>query len=102
MYVRQIFLKFTASFQSKESVDLISRETNRVFDQIEPIRKFEILQPADAEAKKAWDLNLVVYFDSLKDIETYKVHPEHRTYVDEFLSNKIEVIKAWNFEIDKN
>lgn len=98
--MRQIFFKFKEKFQTNESTKQILEETSRVFGLIDPIHKFETLTPADAEAKKAWDLNLVVYFKSLPDIEDYKIHPEHRQYVDEFLQGKIEVIKAWNFEIE--
>ena len=101
VYIRQVFLKFRASFQSVEAVDLILNETIRVFEQIKSIQSFEVLKPADAVAKKAWDLNLIVNFDSLKDIETYKNNINHREYVDSFLKDKVEVIKAWNFEIKK-
>jgi len=101
VYIRQVFLKFKASFQSLEAVDLISNETIRVFEQIKSIQSFEVLKPADAVAKKAWDLNLIVNFDSLQDIEKYKNNADHREYVDEYLKDKIEVIKAWNFETRK-
>ena len=101
VYIRQVFLKFRASFQSVEAVDLISSETIRVFEQIKSIQSFEVLKLADAVAKKAWDLNLIVNFDSLEDIETYKNNTDHRKYVDDFLKDKVEVMKAWNFETKK-
>ena len=53
VYIRQVFLKFRASFQSVEAVDLILNETIRVFEQIKSIQSFEVLKPADAVAKKA-------------------------------------------------
>ena len=42
--------------------------------------------PADADAAQSWDLLIVVRFDSVGDIDPYRVHPEHRRFVDEFLS----------------
>jgi hypothetical protein len=41
---------------------------------------------------------MTVRFDSLDDVAPYVAHPQHRTYVDEYLRPKLELIKAWNFE----
>jgi hypothetical protein len=54
--------------------------------------------PADADAAQSWDLLIVVRFDSLGDVDPYRVHPEHRRFVDEFLSPRTDVKKGWNFE----
>lgn len=56
--------------------------------------------PADAHAEAAWDVSVVVRFASLDDVESYRVHPEHRRYVDEYLAPRMDVIKAWNFVVD--
>jgi hypothetical protein len=55
--------------------------------------------PADAPAEAAWDLSIVLRFASVDDVEPYRVHPEHRRYVDEYLAPRTEVIKAWNFAV---
>ena len=46
-----------------------------------------------------WDIAITLIFDSMDDVRAYIVDPDHRTYVDDFASPKIEVRKAWNFEI---
>jgi hypothetical protein len=53
---------------------------------------------ADEETRKSWDIFLVVRFASVDDIGRYRVHPEHRKFVDEFLASLVEVKKGWNFD----
>lgn len=54
--------------------------------------------PGDPDSEKSWDLLIVVGFQSLQDIDAYRVHPEHRRFVDEFLAPRTEVKKGWNFD----
>jgi stress responsive alpha/beta barrel protein len=54
--------------------------------------------PVDPESEKSWDLLIVVRFQSVRDIDSYRVHPEHRRFVDEFLAPRTEVKKGWNFD----
>jgi hypothetical protein len=53
---------------------------------------------ADEESQKSWDVFIVVRFASLADVEPYRVHPEHRRFVDEFLAPRVEMKKGWNFD----
>jgi Stress responsive A/B Barrel Domain len=53
---------------------------------------------ADEEARKSWDIFLIVRFASLADVEPYRIHPEHRQFVDHFLAPRVEVKKGWNFD----
>jgi hypothetical protein len=46
-----------------------------------------------------WDVLLSVRFETAADIETYRVHPAHRAYVDDYLRPRMSAIKAWNFEL---
>jgi len=55
--------------------------------------------PADPSARSAWDLSLVVRFASLAAVEQYLEHPGHAAYYEGFLEPRVQVIKAWNFEI---
>ena len=54
--------------------------------------------PADSAARSAWDLSLCVRFASLADVERYLEHPLHVAYWG-FLEPRVQVIKAWNFEL---
>jgi hypothetical protein len=53
--------------------------------------------PADEASGKSWDLSIVLHFDSLRAAEQFRTNPEHRSYVDDYLRPRMEVIKAWNF-----
>ena len=55
--------------------------------------------PADEPSAAAWDLALVLRFRSLDDVEAYRVHPDHRAYVDSYLKPRMVAITAWNFEV---
>jgi hypothetical protein len=54
--------------------------------------------PSDPESAKSWDIMIVVRFQSMRDIDPYRGHPEHRRFVDEFLAPRTEVKKGWNFD----
>ena len=54
--------------------------------------------PVDRESEKSWDLLIVVLFQSVHDIDSYRIHPEHRRFADEFLAPRTEVKKGWNFD----
>jgi Stress responsive A/B Barrel Domain len=53
---------------------------------------------ADEDARKSWDVFLIVRFASLDDMGPYRAHPEHRRFVDDFLASLVEVKKGWNFD----
>ncbi len=55
--------------------------------------------PADSPSAEAWDLSLVLRFRSLDDVEAYRVHSDHRAFVDSYLRPRMAAIKAWNFEV---
>ena len=42
---------------------------------------------------------MIAHFESLDAVEPYRIHPDHRSYVDDFLKPRLAVIKAWNFKL---
>lgn len=52
---------------------------------------------ADDATLEEWDVSLLVRLDSADAIESYRVHPDHRSYVDEFLRPRLKSIRALNF-----
>ena len=54
---------------------------------------------ADASALKSWDVFIGLRFAALADVGPFSAHAEHRRFVDEFLGPRVEVEKAWSFEI---
>ncbi|HKU40097.1 MAG TPA: Dabb family protein [Polyangiales bacterium] len=67
--------------------------------QVPGVGSLAIGMPADAGARHAWDFSLVVRFDSLAAVERYLEHPLHVAYYQGFLEPRVQVIKAWNFEL---
>ena len=63
------------------------------------VRSVTVGSPADEASEASWDIAITVSFDSMDDVKAYIPDPAHRAYVDGYASPKIEVRKAWNFEI---
>ena len=55
--------------------------------------------PADDASAKSWDVLIRTRFASPADVEAYRVHPDHRRFVDEFVEPRSDVRKAWSFEV---
>jgi hypothetical protein len=70
-----------------------------VLNRIPGVADVHIGQAADHASAAAWDLALVLRFESANDLDPYRLHPDHRAYVDNYLKPRMESIKAWNFEI---
>lgn len=97
--VRHAYIRLKPEHQSESAVQAVV-EASRPLADLPDVRAFAIVLPADDHARAAWDLALVVTFDDLTAFERYRVDPVHRHYVDEFLSPRLAVIKAWNFAVD--
>ncbi|KPK14949.1 MAG: hypothetical protein AMJ62_11290 [Myxococcales bacterium SG8_38] len=63
------------------------------------VRSVSVGVPADEASEASWDISIVVRFDSMDDVRRYISDPEHRAYVDGYAAPRIEVRKAWNFEV---
>lgn len=94
---RHVYLKFTEEFETDEAVAEVVETTPAMLSGVPQIRRLQIGEPADEGSKDAWDLVLIVEFDSKDDIEPYRVHPDHVEYYRGYLKPRLEVIKAWNF-----
>jgi hypothetical protein len=74
----------------------VADRSREVLPGLPGVRRVRVGQPVSG---KDWDIYLNVRFDAAEDIPAYAEHPDHRAYVDEFLRPRLEVIKAWNFEV---
>jgi hypothetical protein len=81
------------------AVDEVADHSLEVLRALPGVRDVHVGVAADDRSSEAWDLSLVLRFESLDDVETYRVHPDHRGYVEEYLKPRMQVIKAWNFEV---
>lgn len=99
MIDRYVFVKLTEAHAEPAARAEIADHTRRVLAAIPGIIRVTVGTPADEAAVKSWDLSIVVRLRDLDDVEAYRVHPEHRVFVDDYLAPRMQVIKAWNFEV---
>jgi hypothetical protein len=99
MFERFVYLKLKDEWANAEGRELVARESARVLPAIDQVVACRAGVPADAHAAKGWDLCLAIRFDSLADIEAYRVHPDHQAFLNDFLAPKVEAKRVWNFEM---
>jgi hypothetical protein len=98
MIERYVFIKLKpehATDQGRAEV----RARSQALAALPGVRGLAVGTPADASALAAWDVSLVVRFDSLADVERYLDDPGHEAYYEGFLLPRLQVIKYWNFEV---
>ena len=100
MIERVVLVKLKDSFAHKAARTEIIAHTRKTLPQIPGVVSASVGEPADPRSEESWDMGIVVRFQTMDQVPTYISHPDHRTYVDDYLRPRMEVIKAWNFQID--
>ena len=100
MVERYVFVKLKNEHATDEGRKEVIERTLADLKGIAGLKKIIVGAPADDSAKEAWDVSIVVVFDSIDAVGPYLSDPAHRTYVDDFLMPRTEVIKYWNFDVD--
>ncbi len=101
MFDRFVFVKLKDQWANDDGVAEFIAESRRVLPGIPGVLRVRAGRPADAHAGKGWDACLVLGFASLEAIETYRVHPDHQAFLDEFLGPRVEAKRVWNFEAEE-
>lgn len=99
MIERIVLFKLTGPYANPEQRHAVAEHTRNVLSTVPGVRHLSVGVPVDDAAAKSWDLSIVVRFDTLDAFHEYRVHPTHREYVDDYMKPKMEVVKAWNFEV---
>ena len=102
MFNRFVFVKLIAEHSTDEGIAEVLKESLRVLPTLPGVVRCTVGRPADDHAGKGWDLCLTLEFKSLDDIETYRVHPEHQTFLKEFLGPRVEAKRVWNFSMQES
>ena len=100
MVERYVFVKLKEEHANPEGRKEVIDRTLSDLKGIAGLKKIIVGAPADESAEKSWDVSIVVVFDSLDAVGPYLADPVHRTYVDDFLLPRTEVLKYWNFDVD--
>jgi antibiotic biosynthesis monooxygenase (ABM) superfamily enzyme len=78
--------------------EALAEQGKKALSALPGVRDVRVAIPTDAESSRSWDLGFFLRFDSMEDVEAYRVHPDHRAFVDELMKPRMQVVKAWNFE----
>ena len=98
MIQRVVVIKLKDAYANATDRTEAAEHTRAVLGQIPGVLHIDVATPADAACERSWDLCLLLRFDDLDAVESYRVDPRHRAYVDVFLKPMLEVIRVWNFE----
>jgi len=98
MIERIVLLKLKEEFGCGEPREALAEQGRAVLAGLPGVREARVAIPTDAESARSWDLGFFLRFDSMEDVEAYRVHPDHRALVDDVLKPRMQVVKAWNFE----
>ncbi|MGB8225049.1 MAG: Dabb family protein [Polyangiales bacterium] len=97
MIERIVLYKLKDQYCNDSSRAEIAERTRADLGALQSVRAVSVGVPADEASEASWDISIVVQFDTMDDVQKYMVDPDHRAYVDEYASARIEVRKAWNF-----
>ena len=99
MIQRIVIFKLKEEFCNDAARAEFAERTRRDLSALSQVRDVNVGVPADETTEASWDIAITLEFDSMEDVKAYIVDPDHRTYVDDYATPKIQVRKAWNFEI---
>ena len=99
MIQRIVIFKLKDEYCNDAARAEFAERTRKDLSALRQVRSVTVGVPADEASEASWDIAITVHFDSMEDVKAYIVDPDHRRYVDEYAMPKIEVRKAWNFEI---
>lgn len=87
---------FRLKDRSGENIERTREELLSLKDRVPAIRSFEV--GADiVRSERSYDLALISTFDSLDDLDAYRVHPEHLKVID-FIAQVKESSIAVDYE----
>jgi hypothetical protein len=99
MIQRIVLLQLTDEMNTPEARRQVAEHSREVLVGIPGVESVDVGVPADEGTAGTWDVLLSVRFASLTAVEEYRVHPDHRRYVDQYLRPGLRSIRAFNFEL---
>jgi stress responsive alpha/beta barrel protein len=99
MVDRYIFLKLLPEHATAAGRAAVAAHTRATLARIPEVAAVIAGTPADDAAVKSWDVSIVVRFHRIEDVAGYLSHPIHTEFVASYLEPKLQVIKAWNFDV---
>ena len=97
MITRIVLLKLHEAAMAPEALGSLVADSKIRLNQVPGVTGVDISQAADDASGQSWDLCLMIHFESIADVEPYRVHPVHVAYVEDVLEPATSFKKAWNF-----
>lgn len=85
------FLDQAEGHTKEENMDIVRDKLTALLPVIPSIRSFEIGKDI-LHSEMSYDMALIMTFDSMEDLEAYKIHPEHQkvsAYVKKVRSGRV-------------
>lgn len=98
MFERFVYVKLKEEWDNDAGRAAVVAEAGRVLPTVPGVLRCRAGVPAAEGLAKGWDICISLQFASLDEIESYRVHPDHQKFLDEFLSPRAEAKRVWNFE----
>ncbi len=99
MIQRIVLVKLNDKHATASGRAEVIRYSRSTLSGLRGVKALEVGAPADDRSAQSWDLSILVHFSSNEEVEAYLRDPTHRSYVDDYLRPRMEVIKAWNFTV---
>jgi len=99
MIERIVLLKLQEEFATEEALAELVERSRDVMPKLPGVVGCSVGLAADEKSGDQWHISLVVRFASLDDLPLFADHPDHRSYVDEFIRPRLASIAAYNFEV---
>lgn len=100
MLERTALLKLAPAHASAENRRTIAQRALAVLRPLPGVQAVTVGIAADDDTAAAWDVCITARFANAADAASYRAHPEHRRFADEFIAPQCEARKAWSFEIE--
>lgn len=97
MITRTVLVKLTDQWSTDEGRAAVATHSQEALAAIPGVTAAQAMVPADEASLASWDVMFQVHFASFDDVEPYKVHPLHLSFLNDYLNPKAEVKKAWNW-----
>jgi hypothetical protein len=99
MIDRIVLLQLTDDHADAAEVHAVAEHSLEVLGRLPGVVDVRVGTAADEATASQWHVSLLIRFSSAADLEPFRVHPDHRAYVDDFLRPRLEAITAFNFEV---
>jgi hypothetical protein len=99
MILRTVLVKLKDEWATPEGRAEVSAHGAAALAAVPGVVEAQGMVPADDAALASWDVMFQVRFASMEDVEPYRVHPDHLTFLNGYLSPRAEVKKVWNWSL---